>query len=237
MELPDDAVAELTALAGVALTHEQLSETLDEICRIAVRAVPVATGASVTSFTEGGPRAVAASDDWARSLDELQHAEHEGPCLDAARTGLVFRVRSAATETRWPSYMPRAVALGVGSMVSLAFTSEVKTIGALNLYSRDVDAFTAEAVSIAEIVAGHASLSTQVAATLHHHRALGQQLRTAMDSRATIEQAKGIIMATTGCGPEEAFDLLRQQSQQENRKLRDLAGELTARQQRRSGEG
>lgn len=223
---------ELTALAGVALSYQDIDDTLDAICRIAVRGVDVAEGASITSFTEGGPRAVAASDDWYRSLDEAQHAEHEGPCLDAARTGLVFRVRSTAAEPRWPSYMPIAAARGVGSMVSLPMTSEVKTIGALNLYSSATDAFSAEAVSVAELIAGHASLATQVAATLFHHRDLGEQLRVAMESRATIEQAKGIIMATAGCGPEEAFELMVRQSQHENRKLRDLARELVDRQRR-----
>jgi AmiR/NasT family two-component response regulator len=53
-----------------------------------------------------------------------------------------------------------------------------------------------------------------------------------MDSRAAIEQAKGIIMATTGCGPDEAFQLLVRQSQHENRKLRELAEELVTRQRR-----
>lgn len=228
----DDPLAELAALAGVVLTNESLSDTLNAICRISVGAVPNTDAASITSFSEGGPKAVAASDDWGHGLDEVQHAEHEGPCLDAARTGLVFRVRSTSNEPRWPSYMPRAVDQGVGSMVSLPMTSEVKTLGALNLYSREVDAFTAEAVSVAEIIAGHASLASQVAATVFHHRSVGENLRTAMDSRAAIEQAKGIIMATTGCGPDEAFQLLVRQSQHENRKLRELAEELVTRQRR-----
>lgn len=228
----EDPYDELAALAGVVLAHEDIDDTLDAICRIAVRAVDAAEGASITSFTEGGPKAVAASDEWCRDLDEAQHAQHEGPCLDAARTGLVFRVRATVDEPRWPSYMPIAAAKGVGSMVSLPMTSEVKTIGALNLYSRSADAFSAEAVSVAELIAGHASLATQVAATLFHHRDIGTQLRRAMESRATIEQAKGIIMATAGCGPEEAFDLMVRQSQHENRKLREVAAELVDRQRR-----
>jgi AmiR/NasT family two-component response regulator len=50
-----------------------------------------------------------------------------------------------------------------------------------------------------------------------------------MRSRATIEQAKGILMARTRCGPDAAFDLLVRASQRENRKLRDIAGDLVAR--------
>jgi hypothetical protein len=40
---------------------------------------------------------------------------------------------------------------------------------------------------------------------------------------AVIEQAKGIIMAQQGCGPEEAFDLLRRASQRANIKVHVLS--------------
>jgi hypothetical protein len=43
---------------------------------------------------------------------------------------------------------------------------------------------------------------------------------------AVIEQAKGIIMAQNGCGPEEAFDLLRRASQRTNVKVRELAAQI-----------
>ncbi len=54
-------------------------------------------------------------------------------------------------------------------------------------------------------------------------------LMLAMEHRATIEQAKGIVMAAADCTPEAAFAVLVQQSQFENRKLRDIALELVAR--------
>jgi hypothetical protein len=53
-------------------------------------------------------------------------------------------------------------------------------------------------------------------------------LRRAMEHRAVIEQAKGIIMASTGRTPDEAFELLRQQSQHSNMKLRDIAADIVA---------
>lgn len=232
MELPDEIVAELLALGSVALAHEELTDALREICRIAERAVPNADGASMTTFDVAGPVAVASSNGWAERLDELQYAEHEGPCIDASRTGAVFRIRDCAAEPRWPSYMPRAIGEGAASMVSSPMTVEAKTVGALNVYSRQADAFDAESVSVAEIIAGHAALATQVAATLHEHRTLASELRLAMASRATVEQAKGIIMSAVGCDPDEAFARLVHQSQHENRKLRDIAAELV-RQQRR----
>jgi AmiR/NasT family two-component response regulator len=49
------------------------------------------------------------------------------------------------------------------------------------------------------------------------------QLRTAMASRAVIEQAKGVLMLLTGCGDQVAFDLLTHISSHTHRKVRDVA--------------
>lgn len=233
VDLPDDIADDLLALAGVALVHDDVRQALQGICQIGARAVRNADGATLITFSATGHEVVGASNDWAEQLDEMQYEEHEGPCIDAARTGLVFRVRDMDGEGRWPSYIPRARAVGAKSMVSIPMTVEAKTIGALNVYARTVDAFGAEEVSIAEIVAGHASLATQVATALQGHRDLAAQLRAAMASRAGIEQAKGIIMATVGCDADTAFERLVQQSQHENRKLREVAEELVQRSRRR----
>ncbi|WIX79227.1 ANTAR domain-containing protein [Amycolatopsis carbonis] len=50
-----------------------------------------------------------------------------------------------------------------------------------------------------------------------------RQLREALQSRAVIEQAKGVLMAQRRCGPPEAFALLVTLSQDTNVKLRDVA--------------
>jgi PAS domain S-box-containing protein len=55
-----------------------------------------------------------------------------------------------------------------------------------------------------------------------------EQLREALTSRATIEQAKGILMLRSRCSAEEAFAMLSQSSQERNIKLRDVATELVA---------
>jgi hypothetical protein len=53
------------------------------------------------------------------------------------------------------------------------------------------------------------------------------QLRTAMASRAVIEQAKGILMLLTGCTEQVAFDVLTHISSTTHRKVRDLAVAIT----------
>ena len=53
------------------------------------------------------------------------------------------------------------------------------------------------------------------------------QMRAAMASRASIEQAKGILMLLTGCSEHVAFDLLAHISSHTHRKVRDVAGSIT----------
>ena len=53
------------------------------------------------------------------------------------------------------------------------------------------------------------------------------QLRAAMESRAAIEQAKGILMLLTSCSDQVAFDLLAHISSHTHRKVRDVALVIT----------
>jgi hypothetical protein len=54
-------------------------------------------------------------------------------------------------------------------------------------------------------------------------------LRKALESRDVIGQAKGVIMVTTRCTADQAFDLMRRQSQYENRKVVEVAAEVAER--------
>jgi hypothetical protein len=53
------------------------------------------------------------------------------------------------------------------------------------------------------------------------------QMRAAMASRATIEQAKGILMLLTGCNDQVAFGLLTHISSHTHRKVREVAESIT----------
>ncbi|MFJ5881776.1 SpoIIE family protein phosphatase [Kitasatospora cineracea] len=65
-------------------------------------------------------------------------------------------------------------------------------------------------------------------ATVDRLRTELEGLRTAMRTRAVIEQAKGVLVGRLGCTPEQAFEQLVGRSQAENRKLAQLAADLLA---------
>ena len=101
-----------------------------------------------------------------------------------------------------------------------------RRIGALNFYDERPHGFDDDANAAATRCARHAT----VVAAYFDRADEADNLQRAIQPRAVIEQAKGIIIASTGSSPDGAFEILRQQSQAEDRKVRDVARALVGRQ-------
>ena len=224
--LSHETALELAKLAGIALTEPDLDTALVAITRVATAAVDSCDGCSLTMRDRGMPSAPVADGEWAIELDRLQVSEQEGPCLDCLREGSVMRSRDLAADGRFPNYGPKAAERGAQSALSLPLVADGRTVGALNLYSRRLDAFDSETVAVGELLAAHASLALGAATAYYSSRDLADQMRQALESRAVIEQAKGVLMARHGGKHDEAFARLVEQSQRSNRKLRDVAKEI-----------
>jgi GAF domain-containing protein len=145
---------------------------------------------------------------------------------------VIFPIDDTQTETRWTEFCQAADSHGIRSTISLPLISHDEGIGALNLYSQEVAAFADTDETLAMALASQAAVVLGNAQVYWDAHELTQHLREAMRSRATIEQAKGILMGGSRCGPDEAFQMLVRASQRENRKLRDLAADLVSRAQR-----
>lgn len=228
MTLSHETALELVKLAGLVLTEPDLDTALVAVTRVAVAAVETCDGASLTMRSTGVPSVPIASDEWAMSLDRLQFVEQEGPCLDCLREGSVMRSPDLGGDSRFPTYGPKASELGACSALSLPLAADGRTVGALNLYSRRADAFDAEIVAVGELLAAHAALAISAATAYYSSQALAEQMRQALESRAVIEQAKGVLACQQQMTPDTAFDLLVQLSQRSNRKLREVAFSVVA---------
>lgn len=215
----------LRELSRVTLGERELADVLGEITAIAARAVPGAEAVSTTIVRAERAFTAAYCGELALQADELQYEEGGGPCIDAGRGGVVLRIDDVRTEARWPAYMARVRATtGVRSSLSVPLPYQGSSIGALNVYSTKPAAFAsadslAAGLGVAETVAvavanadAHAQLADQA-----------RNMRIAMESRAVIEQAKGVLMAQRHVDAEQAFEVLRDASQRYNRKLRDIA--------------
>ena len=79
---------------------------------------------------------------------------------------------------------------------------------------------------MARTFAGYAAVAIANARLYQSTATLAEDMRRAMETRAVIEQAKGILIAQQHCTPEQAFELLTRLSQTTHRKLRDCAADL-----------
>ena len=119
------------------------------------------------------------------------------------------------TETRWPRFTRRAFDLGVRSMLSFQlFTDD--SLGALNLFSRESHAFTAESEHVGTLFASHAAIALRGAQQ-------EKQLNETLVTRDLIGQAKGILMERHQIDGHTAFEMLVKASQNSNTKLIDVA--------------
>jgi GAF domain-containing protein len=198
--------------------------------RIADLAVAQLDGCDMAGVTlvhgEQGTTAVF-TDQEAPEIDEAQYGTGHGPCLDAYRTGSILRIDETLEDDRWPEFTTAAADHGVRSTLSLPLRADQGVIGALNLYSRTPQAF-ADNEQMATVFVAHAAAALANAQAYTAERTLSEQLRTALESRAVIEQAKGVLMRDHHCDAEEAFEILKRASQHSNRKLRDVAAGIVA---------
>lgn len=220
----------LLELSRFIVGEAPLPALMERIATTAKELMPAVADASVT-FTRGGNQAwtVATTGELATHVEEAQYGLGHGPCMDAGSGGETLLVRDFAEEDRWPEYAPIALAAGVRSSLAAPLPVQQHVVAALNLYSREVDAFSEEDVALAHEIASVAAVAVTNAALYESATELASQMEEAMRSRAVIEQAKGVIMARTPCSPDRAFDILVKASQRENRKLRDIAAGIVAR--------
>lgn len=106
-------------------------------------------------------------------------------------------------------------------MLAVQLFVDGENIGALNLVSREVNAFDDESEHVAFLFATHAAVAMSA------ERARGH-LRAAVSTREAIGQAQGILMERFKVTSEMAFHTLMLASQDSNRKLRDIADELVS---------
>jgi GAF domain-containing protein len=210
-------------LLDVADIHRFLTE-LAEISTTVV-AAPVSCG--ITLRYDGNLVTFGSSDTRADALDETQYRLRTGPCLQSMRDGAILEISDTRTEQRWPSYVPLAVQMRLRCSLSLPLTIGADTFGAMNVYGFDVpDLFGATEQRRLELFAAQAAGTLRVATRQVKDATLLAQMEESLQSRTVIDQALGIIMGQQRCTASTAFELLRQESQNSRRRLRDIATDL-----------
>jgi GAF domain-containing protein len=130
----------------------------------------------------------------------------------------VDEVRAGAT--------PDGTAVPDGARLSVPLLASGRNLGTITVYAREAGSFTDADTTALEVFADQAAVVLANAQAYWDLQGVAAGLQSAMQSRAVIEQAKGVLIATQGCTPDEAFALLARTSQRDNVKLRELARQI-----------
>lgn len=224
----DEVTRALNSLDEALGRSDDLPTLFELLCHQVVRAVPGADGVSVTLVDHEKPYTAAATSDLVVELDAVEYRENAGPCIDAAKTRQLVRAGMDEALGRWPVFARACRSAGMGSFLSAPLTVDERHAGAVNAYSEHDHEFADLDGSLLGLYTAAAEVALHSHSRYLRAAELSDQLRTALDNRAVIDQAKGMIMAVHGVTADRAFALLVEQSQRENRKLRVVAEEFVA---------
>ena len=206
----------MAELARSTAGPRSVEEVLAAVTGAAVELLPGADTAGVLTVKRGKFESLFGTSDLVYKLDKLQAKYNEGPCLDAANDDLMLRTDDFADEPRWPNFSRALVEIGVRSCLSFKLYAGERTAGALNVFGWQPNAFTAESEALGSVLAAHAAAA--ILASRH-----SEQLRSAINSRDVIGQAKGVIMERYKVDAVRAFEILRKLSQNMNVRLAEVA--------------
>lgn len=216
-------VAEI--LSVVAGGHDERASLPTRLSTECLAALPV-TGVGVALMTAAGPSGVvlAATDDRARQLEELQFALGEGPCVEASGSGrpVLQPDLRVAGPARWPQFGAAVLAAGVQAVFAFPLRVGAIRVGVLDCY-RDLPGRLA-AADLAEALA-YAEAATVV--VLHLQRNDG--LIAPIDGRAEVHQATGMIAIQLSVGLAEALLRLRARAYASGRTVSAIAADVVRR--------
>lgn len=186
----------LADFARTLLTEFSIQSILDHLVGRIVEVLPI-TAAGVTLISaRTGPRYLAASDELALRLEQLQEKLGEGPCVQAFASGEAVAISDLAGDADFPRFTPAAVSAGLAAVFTLPLHRGDDRIGALDLYrdtpgpmdTHDMDvAQTLADVAAAYLLNAQARESARAARAQLEHRSLHDPL-TGLANRALLQQ-------------------------------------------------
>ena len=223
---PDDADDAFDQLGRMTLRDQSMESVLQTVVDLAKRVLPGNPEASISLLANGRPTTTSSTGELATYLDETQYGHGYGPCLESASTGRLVEIADTAVEPRWADYCRVAVERGNRSSLSVPLPVSERVSGALNVYAREVHAFDAEAKAAALRFAPYASVAMANMYAYQDARDMANNLQVALESRAKIDQAKGVLMERYRITADQAFQALATVSMRTNTKVRDIAERL-----------
>lgn len=209
-----------TGLADIVYQGTTPAEIYAAIAVAATMIVPGCDHASVMLRDNGTATTVAATDSVARTVDKLEQALGEGPCLDAIAAETPQIDPDLVTGSQWPRLAARVITeTPVRGVMGFRLITGQRKIGALNLFSDTPNALDEVSAQRAILLAAFAGVAANAVASGED----AATLQRGLASNREIGKAIGLLMAHHEIAEPEAFDMLRRISQEANVKLSDIA--------------
>lgn len=226
MEVTQELAERISEVARLLENDDEGDAALLRLADMGVELVPGAAAAAITIMAGAQAHTFAVSDARIGELHRLQFASGEGPVVETLRYNEARHVPDTSAERRWPAFCRAATEAGLRSLVSLPLHTAQRPAGAVALYADRPGAFSGTAHDIALLFAAQGGTALHNAEIYGACRQMTDNLQEALEGRAIIEQAKGVLHAKLAVSPDQAFELLRRHSQNTNHKVRIIASQL-----------
>jgi GAF domain-containing protein len=217
----------IATLAELLLSDESSDAELRQLSALTLELVP---GSAAVGVVVAGDNSwvFSASDPTIVGLHRMQIDVGNGPVAEALRFGEARRIDDASAADRWPAICSAMINEDLLSCLVLPLRTDREPGGVLAIYGRERGCFAGTGHDLALLFAAQGGVALRNATLYRNCRRLVDNLRAALESRAVIEQAKGILVADYGYSPDIAFKRLSVLSQNTNRKVKDIAADLVA---------
>jgi GAF domain-containing protein len=222
----------LAALIRVADTLVADFDMLDLLHRLTTDCValfPTDAAGLLVSDHRDTLQVIASSSEAARLVELFQLQADEGPCLDCYRSGQPVNAPDLAVGDKWARFTARAAEQGFRSVHAVPMRLRGHTIGALNLFGAATGPLPPADLRAAQALADAATISILQERDAHTGQTVTVRLQIALNRRAIIEQAKGVLAEVGHLDMGEAFIRLRDYAHATDQPLTDLARRLVTR--------
>jgi GAF domain-containing protein len=226
VQVTQELAERISEVARLLETDDEGDAALLRLADLGAELVPGVTAAAMTVMAGTEAHTFAVSDARIGELHRLQFASGEGPIVETLRHNEARHIPDTDAEERWPAFCRAATEAGLRSLVSLPLHTAQRPAGAVALYADLPGTFSGTAHDIALLFAAQGGTALHNAEIYGACRQMTDNLQLALEGRAIIEQAKGVLHAKLAVSPDEAFELLRRSSQNTNQKVRVIAAQL-----------
>lgn len=229
--MPSDRTESLYAIVARNDGDPRPFSRLKAICHSCVEALPV-TGAGIMLMANRVHQGTAyATDTTTRSLEDLQNAAAEGPCLDAYNLGRpVLEPDLAGAGVRiWPTLAKAAVDSGMRAVFAFPLLLDDTSVGALDLYRDQPGPLSALEVRDARLLAAMATREVLAMQAEAPAGSLPAEIAGLSGDRAVLEQATGMTAVQHGTSMLEAASRVRAHARAEERTVASVAADIVAR--------